>query len=275
MAIYHAKFTYKNKQPNDFGLVVGVFSPDSGDVDSFLSMEPTTTESYDGTKLFDYGAKYTDTASLVVSLIKSDNSDITVTEARNVLKWLTGSRAASQLDLYKVNDKIAYSFFGRFTEVNLQKLDSRVVGIIATFTATSPWAYSAVQVVTQAINGSTTLTVANLSDDEDTYVYPEVVFTNENANGTLNIKNTTLSEETIINNIAVNEKITMNSNQIIYSDNPTRIFGNDFNFKWLRLVSGNNSITITGTGSISIQYRYFIKVADALVDIEDTYYLCD
>lgn len=271
MAVYNTNFTYKNHTPLEFGLIAGVFNPNNGESDSFLTMEASMTPNFDGTKNFDYGAKYSSVATLVVSLIKSNNAIFTVEETRSVLKWLTGTRVASELAFYDKEDNIIYSFLGRFVDVKLQKMDARIIGIVGTFTATSPWAYSAVQTITKTINGTTTLSITNSSDDEYTYIYPNIVFTNGSVGGNLSIQNTTLSEETLVTNIVANEVITMSGHQIILSDKNTRIFGSDFNFRWLRLQPGVNSITVTGNGSISIQYRNYLKVADALVDIENTY----
>lgn len=53
------------------------------------------------------------------------------------------------------------------------------------------------------------------------------------------------------------------ANKIISSNRTTnRVFGNDFNWKWLPLVEGENKIRITGNCTVTFKYREIIKVGD-------------
>ena len=61
---------------------------------------------------------------------------------RDILRWATGVKTNSWLDLYE-GQVLKYSFFGRFINAQQYKLDARVVGIILTFEAMHPWAWSA------------------------------------------------------------------------------------------------------------------------------------
>lgn len=145
MSSYHSSFTYLNQNSAiDHHLRIASFEPDSGAVDTFLSMEAISEDSYDGTKKFDYGARYNSVAEINITFIKPDGSDFSVADNRRLLKWLTGSRTNSWLDLYE-GDKVKYSFFGRITNIQQQKMDARVIGLIATFTSIHPWAWSPVQ----------------------------------------------------------------------------------------------------------------------------------
>lgn len=147
MSSYHSSFTYLNKNSAiDKKLRIASFSPDNGEYDTFLSMEPVTDDYYDGTKKFDYGARFDSVATIKITLVKPDETDFSVAENRDLLRWLTGVRTNSWLDFYEGNI-VKYSFFGRITDVKQQKLDARVVGLVLTFTSVHPWAYSSVQVV--------------------------------------------------------------------------------------------------------------------------------
>ena len=55
--IYHPKVEFRCSSNDDENLIVATFDPDSGEIDSYLSMEPVYTDSYDGTIRTDYGAK--------------------------------------------------------------------------------------------------------------------------------------------------------------------------------------------------------------------------
>lgn len=165
MSSYHTSFNYLDQNSaKDHHLLVAAFEPDNGPMDSFLNMEQVYTESSDGTKRNLYGLKYNTVAAVKITLVKPDGSDFSVAENRKILKWLTGRRQASWLDLYE-GETLAYSFWGSVTNVQQQKMDARVVGIILTFESTTPWAYSAPQ------NYDCRFGEANLSFDTDGSIY--------------------------------------------------------------------------------------------------------
>ena len=116
-------------------------------------MEPIYTDKYDGSRRIDYGAKFNSVAVVKISVIKRNGKDFTVAEVRDFLKWTTGARTNSYLDLM-VGDEIKFSFLGRVTNAYQQKLDSRTIGLSIEFTSVSPWAYSPIQYVGYSSNQS-------------------------------------------------------------------------------------------------------------------------
>lgn len=150
MSSYHSSFSYLNQNSADQGYIIATFEPDSGFTDAFLGMDQVYEDYYDGTKRFLYGMRYNNKATINVTIIKADGSDLTINDNRKVLKWLTGSRIASWLDLYQ-GDKIKYSFLGTVTNAEQYKLDGRIIGISFEFSSITPWAYSAEQVFDRSI----------------------------------------------------------------------------------------------------------------------------
>lgn len=150
MASYHSSFTYLEKNSAEQGYILAAFEPDNGFVDTFLGMDQVYEDYYDGTKRFLYGTRYNNKATIKVSIIKADGTDWTINDNRKALRWLTGARTASWLDLYQ-GDKIKYSFIGTVGESEQYKLDGRVVGISFTFLSITPWAYSEEQVFDRSI----------------------------------------------------------------------------------------------------------------------------
>ena len=144
MSSYHSSFTYLKKNSSGEGFAIASFEPDSGFVDSYLGMDQVFTDSYDGTKKHFYGNKYNTSAAIVITLVKPDGTDFSMADNRRALKWLTGSRQASWLDLY-VGDKLVYSFYGNITACQQHKFDARIIGIQVTFTSIHPWAWSSPQ----------------------------------------------------------------------------------------------------------------------------------
>lgn len=272
MSVYHTSFNYLNKNSNqDFGLIISHFADDadSGETETFLSMEPVYTDNAFGTKRIDYGAKYSSVAVFRITIIKQDGNELSVANIRNYLKWLTGARTNSSLDLL-IGDEIKYSFIGRFTNAWQYKMDARTCGLILEFTSISPWAYSPVQTVTQAISGPTEIKIDNQSDDLYEYVCPKIIY--ENTTGSyLTIENTTTGETTQVNGLLTNETITIDNNLMITTDKPSRTFGSAFNFVFPRFSAGVNNLIVTGVGNITIEYIMYLKVGDCARDINVVY----
>lgn len=151
MASYHTSFDYLGKNSAEQGYIIAAFEPDKGFKDAFLDMDQISEDYYDGTKKFLYGTRYNSTASINVTLIKMNGTDWSIDDNRKALRWLTGARTASWLDLYQGNE-IKYSFLGTVKSPQQYKLDGRVVGISFEFASITPWAYSAEQVFDRSID---------------------------------------------------------------------------------------------------------------------------
>lgn len=268
MSVYHTSFNYLNKNSNqDFGLIISHFSDgaDSGETETFLSMEPVYTDNAYGTKRIDYGAKYSSVAVFRITVIKQDGSELSVVNIRNYLKWLTGSRTNSSLDLL-IDNEVKYSFVGRFTNAWQYKMDARTCGLILEFTSISPWAYSPKQIVSQNINGAIEINIDNQSDDLYEYVYPRIVYKNTTGNA-FSIENKTTGETTEVSGLSANEIITIDNNLMITTDKPSKTLGNNFNFIFPRFTADVNNLVVTGTGNITIEYVMYLKVGDCARDI--------
>lgn len=153
MSSYYPSFSYtapngkKYNSYKDKHLVVVHFeSGDDGEMDTFLGMDPVYTDNAYGTRRFDYGAKYKDVAVIRISVMKADGKDFTVSEVRDFLRWTTGSRKTSYLDLLD-GEIVKASFLGRITSVYQQKLDARTVGFVIEHTSVSPYAYSPIRYI--------------------------------------------------------------------------------------------------------------------------------
>lgn len=147
MASYFSNFEYMGKNSADMGFMVVAFDVDNGLTDTYLGMEQIYTNNYDGTKRILYGAKYNNVTTITISIIKSDGKELNVQEARSALRWLTGARTASWLNLYDEN-KFQCAFLCTNEDVQQYKLDGRTIGFTITFLSVSPYAYSDVQRIT-------------------------------------------------------------------------------------------------------------------------------
>lgn len=267
MSVYYPSFNYLGKNSkNDMGLVVShLDGGDSGEVETFLSMDPVYTENYSGTRRIDYGAKYNSVAVFNVTVIKQGGGDFSVHDVRDCLKWVTGAQSNSNLDLL-IDNEVKYTFTGRFTNASHYKMDSRTIGLVLEFTSIAPWAYSAVKTATCSVVNEDTLVINCDTDDLYSSVYMKTVYTNGNGNG-VTITNTTTGESTEVKALAQNEIITLDNNMMITSDKTERVFGNDFNFVFPRLQPGENEFVITGNGNIEFEYITPVKLGNVAMDI--------
>ena len=279
MSVYHPIISYKGKTNYDFQLIVSHFSDnaDSGENPTYQSMEPIFSENYDGTIRHDFGARRTEVATPTMTFVESDGSDISPYKIRNVLKWLTGARDVSFMDIMDDTAIPICSYIGRFTDVKLYKIDARVVGIVATFTSTSPFAYSPIKearfTVTQ---DGTDFAIDNETDDIYSMLNPTVEFKNTQAKDPANpnkemlsLYNKTVGNTTIFKNLSTNETVTIDSGLVVYSDNTARIFNDDFNFDFPVLQPLENNFKAVGEGELVIRFRYPMKLADGLLNAYD------
>ena len=277
MSVYHPIIRFKEKTNFDFELSVSHFDADSGEADSYLTMEPVYTDNFDGGLRNDFGAKYTDVARPVVTFIESDGSNITPYKVRSVLRWLTGSKDVSFMDICNDDGVSVCAYIGRFTDVKLHKIDSRVVGIVAYFTSISPFAYSGIKEVKfNVTEDGTSFAIDNDTDDIYNPLYPSVIFRNKQAADPetpdkvmLSLKNKTTNNETTFKNLKTNETVTIDTNFVVYSDNTARIFNNDFNFEFPVLAPHTNEFNAIGDGELIIRFRYPMKLADGLLSAYD------
>lgn len=326
MSSYYPSFSYtapngkKYNSYKDKHLVVVHFeSGDDGEMDTFLGMDPVYTDNTYGTRRFDYGAKYKDVAVIRISVMKANGKDFTVSEVRDFLRWTTGSRQTSYLDLID-GEIVKASFLGRITSVYQQKLDARTIGFVIEHTSVSPYAYSPIRYVTRSfgqeliiddngvlfkdgqilsiddsgvlnngsgtafdidsngimyIDSSNNFVIQNDTDDLSDYVYLDMRFINSTSDYIM-IKNQTLYNEsdgrdgiTEITGMRNNEVITLSSGQFITSSS-NKIFGNTFNFVWPKLLPGDNTFIINGSGegTIEFMYRTPMKIGDCAIDID-------
>lgn len=353
MSSYYPRFKYLGINSQDKNLIVAnLDGGDSGEADTFLGMDPIYTDNAYGTQRLDYGAKFNNVAVVKITTIRQDGGEFSVEDTRDCLKWITGARTTSPLDLVnytteefakgnekrtttadgkieclienQVEDifhvyinstelsedewafdearkvvivdaqlseddsilvnysKIMFTFIGRVTSAWHYKVDARTVGITFEFTSVSPWAYSPIKTITRTLDGTTqSITLPNESDDIDTPVYVKTTFTNTKKEadgpGSLTLVNTTFTEETTttLSGLVENETIVMDTNQIITNpDNPSRVFGSNFNFAFPRLrrenrmvKSEDNVFSVSGIGDITFEYSVPIKAGDCIMDV--------
>lgn len=277
MASYSYHITYHNQTNEDFDSITAVnFDGGFDQVSSFGETEPVYSARYDGTHI-DYGFRWQNVAEVQITFVKYDYTPYTKEEVRQMLKWLTGRKQCSWLTMSDENGEEIVQFYGRFTIVDEKVADSRVLGFICTFSATTPFGYSPLRTFEQKFTNKETIFIANDTDDLDTLVRPYMTICPTTNVSQLTITNVTTNRKTILKSIKTGETITIDSeNMLVFSDDTLRIIGQDMygvvdgdyttNYPvWLELLPGVNKLIIDtnnegGDVHYSISYRYPIKV---------------
>jgi hypothetical protein len=271
MSVYHNSFSYleKNSQ-KDFNWIIAHFdnNADTGETDTFLSTSAVYSESYDGSRRTLHGVKYDAVVETQITVIKQDGTDFGVEDNRKALRWLTGSRQATWMDLYSgEGPEPKYRLLGRVSNVTQYKMDARIVGLVITFESVSPYGYSSPKAVVRSINGSQVITIDCDSDDLYSYIPVNIKYKNTNSGASLTINNQNSHDIATVSGLAANETITLSDNMMITSDNANKTFGNTFNYVFPRLVAGENNITVEGTGTITFQYIAPVKLGNIAIDL--------
>ena len=182
MSSYYPSFNYmgQNSLKDKNLMVIHFESGDSGEMDTFLGMEPIYTDHPYGTRRLTYGAKYNNVAVIRISVMKTNGTDFSLAEVRDFLRWTTGARQNSYLDLVD-GDDVKASFLGHITAVYQQKMDARTVGFTIEHTSVSPYAYSPQQFTTCSFGQNMTIDnngILTQSNNQSLSVTQDGVLTN-------------------------------------------------------------------------------------------------
>lgn len=193
------KFRWRNMSSLEFDLWTELaFDSDSGDTETHLSREAVISESYNGTLNRVHGYKWDESFTFTVTLVKQDYSDFTQQENRAILKWLTSSKNAGFIDIYKDDSEvISWSALGNFITVSQYKMgNGRIVGYVAEWESATPWALSPLKTITKDVSNPTdnTITIQVDTDEPESAIYPRITIQQDNVTSVVEI-NTPLTDK--------------------------------------------------------------------------------
>lgn len=223
----------------------------------FLGKNPVPT--YLGSK---FSSKLQPTMTVIQNEPVTKKTFFTVNEVREILSRLTGFQGYKKM--YVLNKEGMYEnfyFMVRTNDVDFEKSGDKIVGIRFTMECDSQfaWVNDDYSFVTE--NNDDTINLNVISDDKYNYLLPVVTITSNSALSSLSIFNMTdNNRETKIDNISAGETITINSKRNIISSTNQRNFSADFNYKFLRLLSGENELLISSPITINFSMNLPRKV---------------
>lgn len=215
-----------------------------------------------------FGTVYSNVLEFDVTFIKDicNGSDLafTRTEYRAIVDWLTEPEYPSLYHMTDYDEEWAdeeEDYFGVFSNIQNHAF-GEVIGITATFSCDSPFAWSHEKTLTFEGIDAQEFTV----DADIEYTYPKIEII-PHATDDITIKNRTEEREITLTPLAINDKIVIDCEKYTITDYLGRniylselgIYDPSFLY-WPRLLKGANRIDTEGDATITFTYREARKV---------------
>lgn len=217
-----------------------------------------------------YGSMYSDDMTYDFYLVKNDGSPFTDEEQRKVNKWLTSPRLPKSLNANcDDGDQVIYK--GIFTNIGWKMITGHWDGVKCSFTCDVPFAWKTFS-KTYSITNSLTTSINIPSDDSEYEVYPKITI-KSTTRQTIIITNTTDNNNKMTISLNPNLPAKIDCKNCIISD-ATSSGVIDFedlgwsdatNIYWMKLFDGDNSLKITGSCELTIEFEYPVKRAGDFV----------
>ena len=250
---------------SDHGLMLATFNVE----DTYgLGVSMDTSESFLGRNPVPryLGSKFNSKAQLTVTVIQNEHvtnkTFFTVNEVREIVGRLTGFQGYKKM--YVQTDSLYENSYYNVRvneDAELERSGDKVIGIRFVMDCDSQFAWKEEEISFVTENDNETIRIDVNSDDRYNYLPPLVTFTSASALDSLSIINVTDNNRTTqIDNIRANETITIDSRYDIISSTSPRNFSNDFNYKFPKLLPGENEILISSPITINFSMKLPRKV---------------
>lgn len=126
-----------------------------------------------------------------------------------------------------------------------------------TFATNSPYGWSIPSIETYTVAGTSNIELLNKSNVLS-YYRPTIEIKSTKANGDIKIQNVTLNDaEIVLSDLYLDEVVSIdNERELIYTDKPLALMSGRFNYTFLKLRRGSNTIKVTGDCVITIRHQY-------------------
>lgn len=251
-------FSYAGRSTSDWGLVIADF--DTSNVVETEAFSPTLSLlKVPGQLRFFYGkVEYESAPSCEFSIVKEhvggpDGEGISAEARAAIMSWLVGRNSFLPLTFHS-GDNENYTYYCVFTSVKTIWVNGRCFGFRLTAEFDSPFARGKDDSITLS-GGTHTVSILNSSSLDD-YVYPIVEFTG----GSIDIVNNTddpYRHFTFAGLPPAERVVVDNELNTITGDTHGEKLSYFKSKKWLRLRRGNNSLTITCPGTVTIKWPHY------------------
>lgn len=203
-----------------------------------------------------YSTKYDDVLRFSMSIVKENGEKISNYEYIELVKWLTSPTTYCPMtvidfeDSYYHDNVIYYAICNGYNEF----VTDDVCGLTFDFECNAPYGFSPAQIY--KFSGGTPITINNLTEEFSTDIYP-VVTIDCKSTETITIRNDQYPDEVMSLDVLKGQTLTIDNESGMFTDGSKIFTFNElnFNFTWLHLAPGINTITVSGnvTGSIEFQ----------------------
>lgn len=274
--MYAETFEFDGVKSSDLGIYLLNYDGFSNNGVSVAGSEITfnTTKAPSSKKWHYHSPKYETQLTWSMQIGKLSGEELTQQDCAYWMRWLVRSDGCHYLRFLQNEYENTY-FNCTMTAQWFRLPDGRIVGMELQVTCDAPFGYSEEKQYSTTCNNGDSFQIYDDGDDVGAIVFDKVEITSNSATSKLSITNdleTIYSPMTVnvseFKNLQNSEKITIQNNQIT-SSVLSRDIGDDFNYKYLRLINWFNQGTDTrintytvmgGSCKIDIVYRTIRKV---------------
>lgn len=261
---------------SDYGIMLSSFDF-KGESEDEIGYTISTIEEFIGDNPIPFylGDKHSNKIKPKITVVKdtctSFNSDIFLSEkeCRNILRGMTGIRGYQWMKIINDDSEDDIWFRAKIVNISSKRIGDKIAGLILDMECDAPFGWSSETLINLEFKKGQSIKIYSNTDDLRNYIYPVVSFEFKES-GSFTLTNLTDNRISKIENVKVNERITIDSkNEVISSyfpgSNPTapiehELLLNDFNLNWVRLKPDTNELVTNMDVKVTFKYRVPRKV---------------
>lgn len=208
-----------------------------------------------------YGVQYEDVIKFEVSIIRCDQDTFKTEEIDTFYSWILSPITYQPFTITDYPDTnyhqgiVYYAICIGYEEF---RIGTQVKGLKFYFECDAPYGYAPTETTNFSSTASTTIKINNTSDELVDY-YP-LIKIKSNATGKVTLKTDKYPSEVMELQVLQDQELTIDNESGTITDNMELFsFEDDFNLTWIHLAPGENTITITGNVTGSIECTYIRK----------------
>lgn len=262
MAFHASEFTFNGESSEMYGLMICKFDKYGQENVSFGNKASIVeTRSNRRVQPIHFGVNY-NAEPLSFKVVFGAEHRMDRYELEAVSLWLTGHQQYKWLTIDQ-NDLDHYAFRCLLSQLTPIAYGGYPLAFEATVTCDCPYAYSYPFRYEYIVSGTKDILFRNRGTVRE-FLKPEMLFAPATGGGSLKIVNHDDGDrEFLVGSLPVQTAVLHidNRNGILYGESSVNNYYKDFNMKFFRLVHGDNHLSVTGNGTLTIAGRFLHNIA--------------
>lgn len=201
------------------------------------------------------GCRYSSPIQFKIDVCKPMGEHFTIDEYKALMRWFSADEPKKIYFTNPANPIYAnVHFYGQFTDIGRFDHNGEVAGLKMVFETTTPYGFSSDEPITITSETLATQIVQNTSDENKEY-YP-VVKIKSLDNQIISITNTSDGNRTTTLRMVTDQTIVLDFYSGICEDTTGVFTLDDFNLVWVRLIPGENSLSVIGNCIVTIDCEF-------------------